>query len=374
MSNIFLKSSLNGRQADDEASVAMHPSARSSGGGGEANTRDDVQRLSRFSIELKASCINLHSLKRLAVGGVPPELRITVFKLLLGYLPSSPEDWSTELARRRTQYVIFSDELMLDSKRLQQGQGADDDHPLSLDSSSQWKVFFQDSEIMDQVERDVQRTHPDLDFFVGPSEESSRHREELKRALFLYAKLNPGLCYIQGMNELIAPLYYMFSNDLDKGNRPFAEADSFWCFMDLISDFRDHFCQQLDSTETGIKATIRRFMLVLRHHDEELWRHIEVTNKVDAQFFSFRWITLLLAQEFNLQDVLRIWDVILSDSHGRMDCLLRVCCAMIMHVRPQLMAGDFTVIMRTLQRYPPVDVTVLLKKALSLPPCKDIIN
>ncbi len=42
------------------------------------------------------------------------------------------------------------------------------------------------------------------------------HAQEMKRALFLYAKLNPGLCYIQGMNELIAPLYYLFKIDPDR--------------------------------------------------------------------------------------------------------------------------------------------------------------
>jgi hypothetical protein len=40
--------------------------------------------------------------------------------------------------------------------------------------------------------------------------------QEMKRALFLYAKLNPGLRYIQGMNELLAPLYYMFKTDPDR--------------------------------------------------------------------------------------------------------------------------------------------------------------
>lgn len=40
--------------------------------------------------------------------------------------------------------------------------------------------------------------------------------QEMKRALFLFAKLNPGLRYIQGMNELLAPLYYMFRTDTDR--------------------------------------------------------------------------------------------------------------------------------------------------------------
>jgi hypothetical protein len=58
---------------------------------------------------------------------------------------------------------------------------------------------------------------------------------------------------------------------------------------------------------------------------------------VDPQFYAFRWITLLLSQELPFPDTLRVWDTILSDPRGRMDCLLRVCIAMLLHVRPKLM-------------------------------------
>lgn len=52
--------------------------------------------------------------------------------------------------------------------------------------------------------------------------------QEMRRALFMYAKLNPGLRYIQGMNELIAPLYWLFKQDPDPQAAQFAEADAFW--------------------------------------------------------------------------------------------------------------------------------------------------
>lgn len=60
---------------------------------------------------------------------------------------------------------------------------------------------------------------------------------------------------------------------------------------------------------------------------------------MNPQFFAFRWITLLLTQEFPFPDAVRIWDTLLSDPTGRMDCLLRVCLALLMHVRTQLLAG-----------------------------------
>lgn len=40
----------------------------------------------------------------------------------------------------------------------------------------------------------------------------------MKNILLLFAKLNPAICYVQGMNEVLAPIYYVFSTDTDKQN------------------------------------------------------------------------------------------------------------------------------------------------------------
>lgn len=50
---------------------------------------------------------------------------------------------------------------------------------------------------------------------------------------------------------------------------------------------------------------------------------------IKPQFFAFRWLTLLLSQEFLLPDVIRIWDSLFADD-SRFDFLLLVCCAMLM--------------------------------------------
>lgn len=39
------------------------------------------------------------------------------------------------------------------------------------------------------------------------------HWEVVERILFLYAKLNPGQSYVQGMNEIIGPIYHAFASD-----------------------------------------------------------------------------------------------------------------------------------------------------------------
>lgn len=38
----------------------------------------------------------------------------------------------------------------------------------------------------------------------------------VERLLFLYAKTNTGIGYVQGMNEIIGPLYYVFAQHPDE--------------------------------------------------------------------------------------------------------------------------------------------------------------
>ena len=56
-------------------------------------------------------------------------------------------------------------------------------------------------EIQEQIERDVARTHPDMHFFSADAgagaAPAAEHRRQMRRALFVFAKLNPGLRYVQ---------------------------------------------------------------------------------------------------------------------------------------------------------------------------------
>ena len=102
--------------------------------------------------------------------------------------------------------------------------------------------------------------------------------------------------------------------------------------------------------------------------------HTTHATQVDAQFFAFRWITLLLTQEFAFPEALRIWDTLLSDPRGRADCLLRVCSALVLRARAPLLAGDFAANVKLLQRYPPCDVAEVLRDAEALPDIDAILG
>uniref|UniRef100_A0A0E0CBV3 Rab-GAP TBC domain-containing protein n=1 Tax=Oryza meridionalis TaxID=40149 RepID=A0A0E0CBV3_9ORYZ len=344
----------------------------------------EISRQSRLLAALSKKVIDLDELRMLAAQGVPDgaAVRPTVWKLLLGYLQSDRALWEQELAKKRSQYAAFKEEFLsnpMETARRQEleGQGSEnagstnngllhrsevtqEEHPLSLGKTSVWNQFFEYSEIMEQIDRDVKRTHPDMHFFCGDSSFAKSNQESLKNILIIFAKLNAGIRYVQGMNEILAPLFYVFRNDPDDKNANFAEADSFFCFVELLSGFRDNFCQKLDNSAVGIQGTLSKLSQLVAKYDGELQRHLEITTEVNPQFYAFRWITLLLTQEFNFADIIHIWDTLLSDPDGPQETLLRICCAMLILVRKRLLVGDFTSNLKLLQNYPPTNISHLL--------------
>jgi hypothetical protein len=53
--------------------------------------------------------------------------------------------------------------------------------------------------------------------------------------------------------------------------------------------------------------------------------------EISPQYFAFRWISLLLTQEFELHRIYRLWDAILADDL-RPNFVLFICVAMLMYV------------------------------------------
>ncbi|KAJ6758974.1 TBC1 DOMAIN FAMILY MEMBER GTPASE-ACTIVATING PROTEIN [Salix koriyanagi] len=299
------------------------------------------EKRSDIEYELTQKEIYLEKVKRIGSMGLPDGggLRATAWKLLLGYLSPSHDLWEKELTENRQKYVKLKEEFLLspseytrvkedamisaelsgerdDAGPLKRHGISHGDHPLSIVKASAWHHYFKHIEIAEQIDRDLLRTHPDLKFFSGESSFSKKNREAMRSILLLFAKLNPAIRYVQGMNEVLAPIFYVFSTDTDEKNAVNAEADSFFCFVRLLSDSVDHFCQQLDNSPVGILSTLSRLAELLKENDEELWKHLEFTTKVKPQFYAFRWITLLLTQEFNFQSILRIWDSLLSNPFG----------------------------------------------------------
>ncbi|KAL2912021.1 hypothetical protein HK105_208514 [Polyrhizophydium stewartii] len=177
----------------------------------------------------------------------------------------------------------------------------------------------------------------------SPRRGGDLHWEAIERILYIFAKLNPGIGYVQGMNEILGPLYYVLATNPAEEWRAHAEPDAFFLFTALMSEFRDHFIRHLDNVasprysklsvpstasleslsmaaaddaehanETGIGESMNRLMRKLARVDPELHQNLN-HKRISPVFFSFRWISVLFTQEFPLPDVIRIWDAVFAD-------------------------------------------------------------
>lgn len=286
--------------------------------------------------------------------------------------------------------------------------------------------------------------------FSSTGEIVDRRWHSLLRILYIYALLNPSIGYVQGMNEVLFVVLYVMGTsshlpsvastastegtDTVEAKDPaqeeedatnalryiedsldspaaHAEADAFWCFSALIGEVRDLYdfdgvdhgtaglrvsnrgpaeekVQNID--ENGMAGALKRFSLRLKWLDEDLWSAMRA-HSLDPRmpYYSFRWLACLLSTELALPSVVRVWDVILSESNetaevlgstttSKVEFLIDVCCALLIHVRGQILdamdedeeeeEGDegsdpFSRAMAVLSTYPDGDIGPILELA-----------
>ena len=212
------------------------------------------------------------------------------------------------------------------------------------EADPQWNAHFADEEVLEAVRKDVNRTHSGINFFARPDSRAS-----LEAILVVFAKLNSGIKYVQGMNEVLAPIYFVFATDPREAWNIHAEADAFFCFSALMAEIRDHFIEEMDDTAGGVKARLATLEQQLQLHDPDLAAHLEAQG-LRPQFYALRWITTLLTREFELPDTVRLWDSLLADPR-RFDFAETVCLSMVLQLREELMHNDFGTNMKRLQQY-----------------------
>ncbi|KAM6337350.1 TBC1 domain family member 13 isoform 3-T3 [Alca torda] len=128
----------------------------------------------------------------------------------------------------------------------------------------------------DQVSSPLKTTPNTLNKYEVLPNGCEAHWEVVERILFIYAKLNPGIAYVQGMNEIVGPLYYTFATDPNSEWKEHAEADTFFCFTNLMAEIRDNFIKSLDDSQCGITYKMEKVYSTLKEKDVELY--LKLTN------------------------------------------------------------------------------------------------
>lgn len=97
---------------------------------------------------------------------------------------------------------------------------------------------------------------------------------------------------VQGMNEIIGPIYYVFASDQDEEWKEHAEADTFFCFQNLMTEIKDNFIRTLDTSDCGIGKPIVFEHILVHFLASSRQCHIPVFKKqryVDSTTCSLKW-------------------------------------------------------------------------------------
>lgn len=170
--------------------------------------------------------VDLDAVHALAFQGVPDaaDLRPLFWKLLLGYLPPNRSKWAETLAGKRRHYQnIKQYTTRLDGPRPEPEDGAaeavPEPEPENTDGTRYvskeraWRTYYRYDPSLEVIEKDVARTLPALHFFGDEETGGNAHGDALRSILFVYSRTNTGIKYVQGMNEILAPIYYVFAHE-----------------------------------------------------------------------------------------------------------------------------------------------------------------
>ncbi|KAK4151750.1 rab-GTPase-TBC domain-containing protein [Chaetomidium leptoderma] len=161
-----------------------------------------------------------------------------------------------------------------------------------------------------RIEKDVHRTDRNVTIFAGediphPDPDSpfaevgtNVHLEQLKDMLLTYNEYNRDLGYVQGMSDLLAPIYAVTQDD----------AMAFWAFKGFMDRMERNFLRD----QSGMRAQLRALDHLVQFMDPKLYAHLESADSTNF-FFFFRMLLVWYKREFDWVDVLHLWEVLWTD-------------------------------------------------------------
>ena len=81
---------------------------------------------------------------------------------------------------------------------------------------------------------------------------------------------------MQGMNEVIAVLYYTFYKFGNEGvvSTQFLESDLFFCFTSLMQELKDGFLRDMDTADNGIQGKCKQVEKILEIVDPDVYHKL----------------------------------------------------------------------------------------------------
>ncbi|CEG74577.1 hypothetical protein RMATCC62417_09764 [Rhizopus microsporus] len=221
-------------------------------------------------------------------GGLDNEVRAEAWKFLLGIYPwhSTFEErdairQSQTEAYYRIKAVWFNDISVQESNEFQ-----DEKHRIDKD------VHRTDRNHEAFANEDM--PNPDPQMVVG----TNSNMETMKDILVTYNFYNTELGYVQGMSDLLAPLFVIMND----------EAMSFWAFTRFMDRVQSNFYMD----QSGMHAQLKTLNLLVQFMDPVLHKRFEEID-ISNLFFCFRWLLVWFKREFDWEDIIRLWENLWTD-------------------------------------------------------------
>lgn len=160
------------------------------------------------------------------------------------------------------------------------------------------------------TEKDVHRTDRNVLIFAGeniphPDPDSpfadvgtNVHMEQMKDLLLTYNEYNKELGYVQGMSDLLSPIYAVVQDD----------AVAFWAFQHFMERMERNFLRD----QSGMRTQLTTLDQLVHFMDPKLWEHLEKADSTNF-FFFFRMLLVWYKREFPWDDILRLWEAQWTD-------------------------------------------------------------
>jgi len=208
-------------------------------------------------------------------GGVSPNIRKQVWPYLLDYYP-----WNSTRAQR---------EALVRTKR-------DEYHVMKLQWKTMTKIqednFADYSQRKSLIEKDVNRTDRCFEFYAG---DNNANLQTLNDILMTYVMYNFDAGYVQGMSDLLSPILYVLKD----------EVDSFWCFVGFMNRIGANF----ERDQLEMKEQFQNLYTLINFLDSDLGKHFQQYDS-SHMFVCFRWLLVWFKRELNMDDTLRLWEVL----------------------------------------------------------------
>ncbi|GEQ67331.1 hypothetical protein JCM33374_g995 [Metschnikowia sp. JCM 33374] len=127
------------------------------------------------------------------------------------------------------------------------------------------------------------------------------HLFRMREILLTFNEYNTNLGYVQGMTDLLSPIYVVFQD----------EVLSFWAFAGFMERMERNFVRD----QSGMKKQMLVLNELVQFMLPDLFRHLDKCESTDL-FFFFRMLLVWYKREFEWEQVNTLWEVLWTDLYS----------------------------------------------------------